>query len=408
MSTFDNAMRQLDLAAEKIGLDRVVVEKLKKPNNIFEFDVKIDSDSGEKKSFRGYRVQFNKARGPYKGGIRFHPQVDLDEVKALAFWMAIKTAVVNIPMGGGKGGVCVDSKNLSKNEIEKISREWVRQMKDNIGPKKDVPAPDVNTTPEIMAWMSDEYSKVTGDFSGACFTGKPVSFGGIEGREEATGQGGFYVLEEVVKKFFLDPQETRIIVHGFGNVGYNFANLASEAGYKIVGIADSSGAIFCEKGINPKEAMFVKKEKGSVVFLGGCEKIGASAILEKDCDILVPAALENIIDENLAKKIKSKIVLELANGPTTPNADKVLLDRDICVVPDVLANAGGVTVSYFEWLQNTSGQKWTKDMVIEKLEPIMRGAFLDVWEEHLIRKTDLRTASFILAVQRIAQAEKRF
>ncbi|OGY91090.1 MAG: hypothetical protein A3H70_04340 [Candidatus Komeilibacteria bacterium RIFCSPLOWO2_02_FULL_48_11] len=416
MSAFENAMRQLDIAAEKLGLDSSVVDKLKQPDNIFEFDVPVrmsakggsasGRDDGSEKIFHGYRVQFNNARGPYKGGIRYHPQVDLDEVKALAFWMAIKTAVVDIPMGGGKGGIEVNPKELSLAELERLSREWVRKMYEHIGPKVDVPAPDVNTTPQIMAWMADEYAKLTGDTTGATFTGKPLDKGGSEGREAATGQGGFYVLDEIIKKLSLNPTDTRVIVQGIGNVGYHFAQLARQGGYKIVGLSDSKGGIYNPNGLDPEEVMRVKKEKGSVINVDGVEKVGGLAILQKECDVLVPAALENQITADNAARVKAKVILEMANGPTTPEADKILHDKGISVVPDVLANAGGVTVSYFEWEQNLKNEHWTEAEVLAKLEPIMRESFRAVWDTHEEHGVDLRTAAFMLAVKRIVEAMK--
>jgi len=398
-------MQQLDLAAEKLNLDKSIVAKLKKPNHIHEFEVPVIMDNGSEKVFSGYRVQFNNARGPYKGGIRFHPQVDLDEVKALAFWMSVKTAVVGIPMGGGKGGVSVDPKKLSESELEKLSRGWVDKMAEHIGPKKDVPAPDVNTTPQIMSWMSDEFEKISGDKTKATFTGKPLDEGGSEGREAATGQGGFYCLDEITKHLNLNISETRIIVHGFGNVGYHFARLAFEAGYKIVGVSDSKGGIYNSDGLDIIDVMKVKKEKGSVINYAA-EKVGNDAILEKDCDILVPASLENVITEKNAKNIKASVVLEMANGPTTPEADKILHDRQIYVVPDVLANAGGVTVSYFEWQQNLAKEHWIESEVLQKLEPIMRDSFKDIWKTHRDHNVDLRTAAFMLAVQRVVDVMK--
>lgn len=401
MSTFTQAMQQLDAAAEKLGLDASVIAKLKQPNQIHEFDIPITMDDGSQKSFHGFRVQFNNARGPYKGGIRYHPQVDLDEVKALAFWMAIKCAVVDIPMGGGKGGIEVNPKELSTGELERLSRGWVQKIYEHIGPKVDVPAPDVNTTSQIMDWMADEYAKLTNDSTRATFTGKPLGKGGSEGREAATGQGGFYILDEVAKKLSLDPGQTRVIIQGIGNVGFHFAQLARQGGYKIVGLSDSKGGIYNPNGLDPDEVMRVKKEKGSVIDVEGAEKVGSLAILTKECDILVPAALENQITKDNAARIEAKVVLEMANGPTTPEADKILHDKSVLVVPDVLSNAGGVTVSYFEWEQNLKNEHWTEAEVLAKLEPIMHNAFSAIWKTHEEYQVDLRTAAFILAVRRI-------
>jgi|TARA_Y100000310_G_scaffold165626_2_gene165371 glutamate dehydrogenase/leucine dehydrogenase len=382
------------------------VNKLKEPNKVHEFDIPITMDDNTKKSFKGYRVQFNNARGPYKGGIRFHPQVDLDEVKALAFWMVIKTAVVGVPLGGGKGGVEVNPKELKETELEKISRGWVAEMADHIGPRVDVPAPDINTNPQTMEWMLDEYEKITNDTTRATFTGKPIESGGSEGREQATGQGGFYALEEIAQKLDLKPESSSIIVQGLGNVGYNFAVLAHNAGYKIVGMSDSKGAIYNAGGFDPEEIQKIKKEKGSVVDFEGVIKLTNEELLEQECDILAPAALENQLTSANAAKVKASVVLELANGPTTPKADKILWDKKIYVVPDVLANAGGVTVSYFEWDQNLKNQHWTEQEVLSKLEPIMKKAFQDIWKAHVDHNMDLRTSAFMLAVKRIISAMK--
>jgi glutamate dehydrogenase/leucine dehydrogenase len=405
MSAFTNAMTQLDVAAKKLNLDASTIAKLKEPNAIHEFKVPIELDSGQKKSYKGYRVQFNNARGPYKGGIRFHSQVDLDEVKALAFWMAIKTAVVDIPMGGGKGGVEVNPKELTEKELEKIARGWVVAMADHIGPKKDVPAPDVNTNPQIMDWMVDEYATITQDKTRATFTGKSLGKGGSEGRGQATAQGGFYVLQELAGALDSIKDNAKIIIQGFGNAGYNFALLAVGAGYTLVGASDSKGGIYNADGFDPKELMLTKEKTGSVSNHEGAQ-VSNEEILEQECDVLVPAALENQITESNAKKIKARVILELANGPTTPEADAILWEKKIYVVPDVLANAGGVTVSYFEWDQNLKNEHWSEEEVLGKLEPIMKKAFQDVWKAHHEHGVDLRTATFMLAVKRIIGAMK--
>lgn len=406
MSAFSNAMQQLDTAAQKLNLDETVVAKLKTPDHIYEFDIPVTMDDGSHQSFHGYRVQYNNARGPYKGGIRFHPQVDLDEVQALAFWMTIKTAVVDIPLGGAKGGVEVDPKQLSLGETERLSRGWVRAIADKIGSRVDVPAPDVNTNPQIMDWMTDEYAKITGDTTGATFTGKSVARGGSEGRGQATAQGGFYVLSETVRVIGLEPKSARVAIQGFGNAGSNFALLAHQAGYKIVAVSDSRGAIYNRAGLNPIAVMKTKDDTGSVIDYADAAVIAPTDILTQDCEIAVPAALENQITEQNADKIKAKIVLELANGPTTPQADKILHDRGVLVVPDVLANAGGVTVSFFEWEQNLKNEHWSEAEVLQKLEPIITKAFQEIWQTHEEHQVDLRTAAFMLAVARVAEATK--
>ncbi|MDZ4221858.1 MAG: Glu/Leu/Phe/Val dehydrogenase [Patescibacteria group bacterium] len=406
MSAFANAMNQLDAAAKKLGLDAEAAAKLKSPDHIHEFDIPVDMDNGQQKTFKGFRVQFDNSRGPYKGGIRFHSQVDLDEVKALAFWMAVKTAVVDIPMGGGKGGVIVNPKELSQNELEKLSRGWVRHMAPHIGPYRDVPAPDVNTNPQIMDWMVDEYKKVTNDKTGAAaFTGKSLEHGGSQGRGTATAQGGFYVLAELVEALGMHPSKTRVVIQGFGNAGYHFAVLAHQAGYVVAGVSDSKGGVYSAEGLDPEELAAVKKEKGSVTDYKGGTKVSNEEILEQECDVLVPAALENQITEENADKVRAKIILELANGPTAHAADKIVWDKKIYVVPDVLANAGGVTVSYFEWDQNLKNEHWSESDVFKKLEPIMKGAFKAVWDAHKEHGVDLRTAAFMVAVERLVAAQ---
>ncbi|PIR56113.1 MAG: glutamate dehydrogenase [Parcubacteria group bacterium CG10_big_fil_rev_8_21_14_0_10_46_32] len=406
MSAFSNAMQQLDSAAKKLGLDAVVVKKLKEPNYVHEFEIPMAMDDGSQKTFKGYRVQCSNARGPYKGGIRFHSQVDLDEVSALAFWMAIKTAVVNIPMGGGKGGVSINPKELSQSELEKLSRGWVQKMAQHIGPNIDVPAPDVNTNPQIMDWMVDEYEKITGDTTRATFTGKSLEHGGSEGRGTATGQGGFYVLEELVRALGMHTDGTTVVIQGFGNAGYHFGVLARVAGYRIVGVSDSKGGIYDPNGLDPEAVMKTKQEKGSVINYESGIKLTNKEILEQECDVLVPAALENQITAENATNIKAKIVLELANGPTTPEADVILWSKKIYVAPDVLTNAGGVTVSYFEWDQNLKNEHWSESEVFAKLEPIMKDAFKAVWDAHKQHTVDLRTAALMVAVQRIVDAMK--
>ncbi|MBI1961572.1 MAG: Glu/Leu/Phe/Val dehydrogenase [Parcubacteria group bacterium] len=406
MSAFENALKQLDNAAQTLGLDFGTVAKLKDPDRVYEFEVPLVMDNGSPRSFRGYRVQFNNSRGPYKGGIRLHPQVDLDEVKALAFWMAIKTAVVNIPMGGGKGGVSVNPKELSSAELERLSRAWVAYMAPHIGPHQDVPAPDVNTNPRIMDWMADEYKNITGDASGAAFTGKSLGRGGSEGRRTATGQGAFYVLGELMAALGMELAGKRVVIQGFGNAGHHFALLAQKAGYTIVGVSDSKGGIYHPDGLNIEAIMKTKEEQGSVVASDAGTSVSNRELLELACDILVPAALENQITKENAGNIQAKVVLEIANGPTTPEADAILWAKKIYVVPDVLANAGGVTVSYFEWDQNLKNEHWSEAEVFQKLETVMKNAFKAVWDTHKEHDVDLRTGAFMVAVRRIVEATK--
>jgi len=417
MNPFTNAQKQLKTAAKILNLDPDVLKMLKKPKRILQASIPVKMDDGSIKKFAGYRVQYNDARGPFKGGIRFHPQVNLAEVKALAFWMTIKCASVGIPMGGGKGGVVVKPQLLSPAELERLSRGYVKAFADYLGPKKDVPAPDVYTTPQIMAWMMDEYSKIKGKKTPAVITGKPIKYGGSQGRDTATAQGGFYVLDELVKKLKMNPKNTKVIIQGFGNAGANMADLMFHTGYKIVGYSDSKTAVVDSKnkGFDSHIIEKIKKKKG-YVDICNCHEIKCSCtdhkhmtnqqLLQQKCDILVLAALENQITGCNASKVKAKIILELANGPTTPEADVKLFKKGIHVLPDVLANAGGVTVSYFEWLQNMKNQRWSKKEVFNKLQKIMVNSFNSVWKLSQKHNVDLRTASFLLAVERIAQAIK--
>lgn len=412
---FNNAMTQLNKAAKILNLKPSILSLLKKPKKILQAAIPVKMDDGEMKIFDAFRVQYNNALGPYKGGIRFHPQVNLNEVKALSFWMAIKTAAVGIPYGGGKGGVIVDPKKLSPAELERLSRGYINAFKNFIGPKTDIPAPDVYTTPQIMAWMADEYAKIIGYYEPAVITGKPVELGGSLGRDTATAQGGFFVLQNLMNKLKMEPKKTCILVQGFGNVGANFAHLAWHAGFKLLGVSDSKTAVIdpSGKGFDYHIIEKMKKAKG-IVDICDCQEIKCNCknhkhitnaqFLEKDCDILVLAALENQITKTNAGRIKAKIILELANGPTTPEADEKLAKKNITVVPDVLANVGGVIVSYFEWCQNLSGYYWTEEEVKKKLEIKITRALEDIWNYSQKYRVDLRTAAFVLAVDRIAKA----
>ena len=409
---FDNAMQQLKNAADVMGVDDNILALLQKPQRIHEIAIPVKMDDGKLKTFRGYRVQYNNARGPYKGGIRFHPAVDIDEVKALSFWMAIKCAVIGLPYGGAKGGVEVNPKELSKRELQELSRGYVRGFYLEIGPKIDIPAPDVYTNEQIMGWMMDQYSLLKGYTSPGSFTGKPVEIGGITARASATARGGFVLLERMMEKLNKKPAETRVAVQGFGNAGYTFACLAHDAGYKIVGVSDSRGAILSKNGnsINPYEVFKRKQEKGGIY----CDKSVCDMdeytaaineeLLVMDCDVLVPAAIENQITSKNANDIKATTIIELANGPTTPDADEILYKKDVTVIPDVLANAGGVTVSYFEWLQNIQNTSWSESETNRKLAEIMIESYESVHEKVQEHKIDYRKASFILAIERITKA----
>jgi len=400
---FENALAQLDRAMQHAEFSDELKAIIRHPNREIRISIPVKMDDGSLRVFEGYRVQHNNARGPYKGGIRFHQDTDISEVKALALWMAIKCAVANIPMGGGKGGVTVNPKVLSQNELERLSRGFVRGLSDVIGPEKDVPAPDVNTNGQIMAWMVDEFETLTGDTGGATFTGKPLDKGGSEGRDQATAQGGFYVFEALREKLRL-PEKCRVVIQGFGNAGHHAAELWSAAGYTIVAVSDSKGAIVAPAGLDIARVIAHKKETRSVVGFEGAETVTNEALLEIECDLLIPAALENVITEANAGAIKAKAVLELANGPTTPEADDVLFGKGIAVVPDILANAGGVTVSTFEWEQNLNGERWSEEDVLGKLQAKMQEEALGIHAKSAELKTDLRRAAFVIALGRIEEA----
>lgn len=406
MNAYDNALRQLEKAAKLMNLDSEVVARLSAPEKVVMASLPVRMDDGHLEIFQGYRVQYNSARGPYKGGIRFHPQVDLDEVKALAFWMTIKTAVVGIPMGGGKGGVIVDPKALSQAELERLSRAWVRAFRPVIGPNKDVPAPDVYTNPQIMAWMADEFSTLEGQASIGVVTGKPLDYGGSKGRGTATATGGFYVLMKLVEQMGLNPDKMKVAIQGFGNAGSIMAGLLSEAGFKIVALADSKAHIYDDSGLDLEKVLAHKEATGSLAGLSGAKEISKEEFLALDLDLLIPAALENQITKENADDVKAKIVLELANGPLTPEADEILYKKGVTVVPDVLANAGGVTVSYFEWLQNLSNNYWSEEEVDSELKERMVPAWEYIYSLSQEKKIDLRTASFIAALEKIAKAIK--
>ena len=405
-TAFEHALVQLGAAAQLAKLEPAVLAQLEQPNRILQVSIPVHRDSGQMEVFTGYRVQYNNARGPYKGGIRYHADTDLEEVKALAFWMTMKCAVVGIPYGGGKGGVTVDPKSLSQKELEELSRGWVRTMFPNLGPKVDVPAPDVYTTPQIMAWMTDEYSKLAGDPTPAAFTGKPIEQGGSEGRGTSTSQGGAYVLTELMKQLSRQPSETRVVIQGFGNAGAFAAKILSDEGYKVIAVSDSRGGIMNPDGLDIAAVSAHKERTKSVTDFPGAKNISNNEVLTLETDIVVPAALENSITASIAKNIKALAVLELANGPTTPEADVILFERGIHVVPDILANAGSVTGSYFEWQQNLEGTHWTEEEVWTKLKPIMVESFDAIWAAAQAAKTTLRMGAYIVALKRIAEAMK--
>jgi glutamate dehydrogenase len=417
-----NSVKQLENVAtilrtsydDKDSFD-AAIDQLKSPDRVIEGKLRIKMDNGETKTFQAYRSQHNNAVGPYKGGIRFHQDVSKEEVMALSTWMTWKCSVTGIPYGGGKGGVIVDPKQLSAGELERLARAYASLIAPHIGPWVDIPAPDVNTTPQIMAWMVDEYEQVAKkryktliENPIASFTGKPLLLGGSKGRTEATGLGGFYVFQNLAKKLKIKKGAT-IAVQGFGNVGYWFAYFAHNAGYKIVALSDSRGAIYNEKGLDPDKVLACKQAGGSVGTCNcedkGCsnsgKQISNEELLELNVDVLVPAALENVIHKNNAKNIKSKLILELANGPTTPDADKILAEMGVDVIPDVLANAGGVTVSYFEWAQNLQGYYWEKEIVLERLQGLMDEATNRMWQLKKDNKVTSRVATYMSAVKKV-------
>ncbi|MFH2063493.1 MAG: Glu/Leu/Phe/Val dehydrogenase [bacterium] len=404
MSVFDNAMRQLDAAAGVSGAGPEMLEALRHPKRIFEVSFQVRMDDGSVRTFTGYRVQFDDSRGPFKGGVRFHQQTDLDEVKALSFWMAIKCAVVGVPFGGGKGGVTVNPKELSTGELERLSRGYFRAIAPFVGEDVDVPAPDVNTTPQIMAWFVDEYARYAGRQVPGVVTGKPLAVGGSKGRMSATGQGGLFVLDEHVRREGIEPSSVTVAIQGFGNAGQHFSRLAHERGYKIVAVSDSRGATANPDGFDPQALIEHKNRTGAVAGFSGGTDADPSRILETDCRVVVPAALENQLTVENAPRIRAKIVLELANGPTTPEADEIFSGQGVTVLPDVLSNAGGVAVSYFEWVQNRLGYYWGYDEVRQKLETLMKQAYADVRGEADSGSVTLRRAAFALAVRRIAEA----
>lgn len=394
---WQRALAQLQKTLELTDAHPDLRHRLKQPDNVVEVDVPVVMDSGETKIFRGYRVQHNNIRGPYKGGLRFHSQVDLDEAKALAFWMTMKNALIGVPFGGGKGGVEVNPKELSEGELERLTRSFARELAHVIGPEKDVPAPDVGSTAQMMHWIADEYSKHVGVHAPAVVTGKPVGRGGSEGRTEATGYGGGYALETILKKLGLAKEGMTVAIQGFGNVGVFFAQYVERRGFKIVALSDSKGGIYAPEGINVIAAENYKKENGTLSGFAG-EDIPNDEILTLSVDILVPAALENAITETNASAVKAKIILELANGPTTLEADAILNEHGIVVIPDILANAGGVAVSYFEWEQNRRNEIWGKEYVLTKLKEKMESAALKVWNESHSKKISLRDAAYNVAL----------
>jgi glutamate dehydrogenase (NAD(P)+) len=398
------AQIQFDIAAEYLKLDQGLRQILRTPKRVLEVSIPTKMDNGQVKVFTGFRVQHNMARGPSKGGIRYHPGVTVDEIKALATWMTWKTAAVNIPFGGGKGGVICDPKRMSKSELERMTRRYTSEILPIIGPEQDIPAPDVYTDSQTMAWIMDTYSMTKGYSSLGVVTGKPVSIGGSEGRKEATARGCFVVVEEGCKVKKMSLRGSSVAIQGFGNAGSQVARLFAEKKARIIAISDSRGGVFNSRGIDPLKAMRYKERSGTVVGMPGTSRISNDDLLTMKCDILVPAALQNVITLNNVDQIKAKIVAEAANGPTTPHADEVLARKGILLLPDILANAGGVTASYFEWVQDLQSFFWPLTEVNAKLEGVMRRAFQEVHESMRKHRTHMRTGAYILAVGRVADA----
>lgn len=395
---------RMDHIMELLGLKPGIRKYLREPRRVVEVSVRVQMDDGEIDVFRGYRVQHNSDRGPTKGGLRFSPTVTLDDVKALAMLMTLKTAVVGVPFGGAKGGVTVNPKELSLRELEALSRQFILELSPNIGIDTDIPAPDVGTTPQIMAWMTDSYSTQKGHFVPGIVTGKPIELGGSQGRDEATSAGVVFTILSALKQLGMENDELSVAIQGYGNAGYHCARILGDLGFKIIAVSDSGGAIYNPRGLNPQQVQLHKQDTRSVCNYSECEAIDPDKLLELECDILIPAALENQIDENNAPNIKAKIVAEAANAPVTPEADKILHDKGIMVIPDMLCNAGGVTVSYFEWVQNCQSYYWTYREVNSKLKRIMEKAFNEVYNMSKERKVDMRTAAGMLAVKRVADA----
>lgn len=411
MSFFKNTLRNIDDAAKIMKLPKEVSLVLGVPKRVLEVHIPLKRDSGELEMYTGFRVQHNDSSGPYKGGVRFHPDVNMDEVQALAMLMTLKCAVVGIPLGGAKGAIAVDPSKLSTKELERLTRGYVDLIEPFIGPDTDVLAPDVNTDAQVMAWIADEYSRLKKKNLHGVVTGKPTASGGSEGRFDATSRGGAFILTELLRVMKLSPGKVTVAIQGFGNAGANMANILSNDGYNVVAVSDSKGALYCPAGLNPLTTMECKVKKGSVTECGGeeyqpkqgasCERITNSQLLELKCDVLVLAALENQITKENAKNVKAKIILELANGPTTPDADEILKKMGVVVIPDILANAGGVTVSYFEMVQNQQNVYWIRANVEEKLKKIMVDAWKRVIKVKMEYGCTYRQAAFISGLEKL-------
>jgi glutamate dehydrogenase (NAD(P)+) len=407
INAFDVVRQQIDRCAEILGLPPDVTAMLKTPVRELHVSLPVRMDDGHIKVFQGFRVQYNDARGITKGGIRFHPDETIDTIRALAAWMTWKCALLDLPLGGAKGGVVCNPKEMSPGELERLSRAYVRGTFQFIGPDKDVPAPDVYTTPQIMAWMMDEYSAIAGKPQFGVITGKPLAIGGSPGRNDATGRGGMYIIREAAKTMGIDLGKATIAVQGYGNAGYYATRLCSEIfGSKIVAVCDSRGGVWCKAGVDPDAALACKSQTGSVCNLPSTERISEEELLELDVDILIPAAIENVIAQKNAPNIKAKILAELANGPTTPEADAILYRNGVHVIPDFLCNAGGVTVSYFEMVQDFCLHFWDETQVHQQLDKKMTAAYHSVLNTSQEYKINMRQAAYVKAVERVVEAMK--
>lgn len=403
-AVLEMAQRQLREAATYIDLDEGLLDVLSVPKRQVLVNFPVVMDSGEVQVFQGYRVQHNLSRGPSKGGIRYHPDVDLDETTALAMWMTWKCAVVNIPYGGAKGGVCVNTKRLSRREIEKLTRRFVAEIFDVIGERSDIPAPDIGTNQQVMGWIMDTYSMQVGHTVPGVVTGKPIQLGGSEGRVEATGRGCIVTMEEAIDHMGLELEGLRVVVQGFGNVGSVAARLAEELGCKVIAVSDATGGIHNDNGLPIRELYRFSGQEGGIHNYKDCEPISNEDLLELDCDVLIPAAIAAQITKENADRIKAKLIVEGANGPTTPDADDILHDKGIHVIPDILANAGGVVTSYFEWVQDLQNFFWEEGEVNQRLAKIMKRSYQQVHHMMQHHKTDMRTAALIIGVDRVAEA----
>ena len=403
-SAWETALAQLDEVAELMGLAPGVHETLRSPKRALIVAVPFRRDDGSTKVVQGYRVHHNVTRGPAKGGIRYYPGVDLDEVKALAMWMTWKCAIVNIPFGGAKGGVSVDPKNLSRAELERMTRRYASEILPLIGPERDIPAPDMNTNEEIMSWIMDTYSINQGYSVPGVVTGKPVAIGGSRGRAGATSRGVMYMVFSTLRKLGIPIEEASIAIQGYGKVGGFAAQLLHDSGCRVVAVSDVEGGLYRKKGLDPEAINRYKRESGTVVGFPGADAISNDELLEVECDVLIPAAIEGVISSKNADRVKASIIVEAANGPVTFEADKVLNDRGVFLIPDILANAGGVTVSYFEWVQDLQAYFWSEEMINARLKEIMEGAFNDVFKLHKTKGLTMRQAAHWIGVGRVAEA----